>query len=134
MIYLILNAAALILILGFYLLTRYEAQKGTRVFKEARTNFDQQTARIEFIISHVDWNSYTREQLGIVLHRFGHDLAHRSLQSVRSLERLLTQVVRQLRAQGTPQLESREPLRPFVKTLSDFKGHLEATRPEMPEI
>jgi hypothetical protein len=28
----------------------------------------------------------------------------------------------------------RETTREFVKTLSDFKGQLESTRPEMPEL
>lgn len=134
MTYLILTTLAVALLGGFFALTRFEARRGARYFADVRTALDTKVEKFEFIAAHVDWSSFLKEEFERISHRVGHDVAHFSLQSVRATERLLTQLVRHLRTNETARTVTREPVRPFVRTLSEFKGHLEATRPEMPEI
>ncbi len=125
---------SLLLLTGFVMLTRYENSRGSRVFAGQREELDKNVSKILFVLEHVDWGGYVKEETVRIMRRLGHDIAHLSLRAVRAMERLLTTLVRHLRSQNLPQAGMREPLRPFVKTLADFKGHLEATRPEMPEI
>lgn len=135
MLYLILMLASIALWAGFLGLTVYEARRGVRFFAVQRGKLDAQISRIEFIVTHVDLGSFARAQLRQILEQAGHDMAHFILQGVRAAERSLTQLVRRLRAHGATQAMPRsESARPFVKSLSDFKEHLEATRPQMPEI
>ena len=132
--YLIFILATLALLFGFFALTWYEAQRGTRFFAAPRARLDRNIEQIEFILTHVDLNAFLRAETRRIGARIGHDGAHLSLQAVRAAERLLTRVVRRLRAQHSVETAPRESSREFVKALSDFKGHLDATRPEIPEI
>jgi hypothetical protein len=59
---------------------------------------------------------------------------HFSLLAVRAIERFLTRIVRSLRTRHSADIVPHENAREFVKTLSDFKGHLEETRPDVPDI
>ncbi len=120
---------SLLLLTGFVMLTRYEARRGERLFAGYREELDKRVLKILFVLEHVDWGGYVKEEAIRIMLRLGHDIAHVSLRAVRAMERLLTTLVRHLRSQNLPQAGMREPLRPFVKTLADFKGHLEATRP-----
>ena len=121
--------------MGFYILTRQEAQKGVRYFAPRRAALDVQVGRIEFILTHVDFNSFAREEGRRLFGLVSHALAHLSLQLVRSVERLLTRAVRHLRTQhkAAPSVSGGET-REFVKTLSDFKGRLKDTMPEMAPV
>lgn len=133
--YLIAQLLVLAVIAGFYFLTRYETARGARFFAAKRDALDQYISQSRFLVEHIDWKSLFREQGKRVIERLGHDVAHATLQSVRAAERFLTEFVRKLRSTGAHHHVSlRETSRPFVKTLTDFKGHLQATRPEMPEI
>ena len=132
--YLIFLAVTILLLGGFFALTIFEARRGTRVFSGVRANFDKETTRIAFIIEHVDFAAYAQDEAKHLLGRFGHDVAHLTLQAVRGAERLLTRVVRHLRVRQDENAAPRETQREFVKTLADFKGHLEANRPEIPDV
>lgn len=130
MAYLAFVLGTLTLLSGFYALTCYETRRGARVFAAGRARFDKQVARIEFIVEHVDLGAFVQDEMHRAATRLGHDVAHLSLQVVRIAERLLTRIVRRLRAAHTVDLTPRESARPFVKSLSDFKDRLKETRPE----
>jgi hypothetical protein len=122
--------AALGLLAGFFALTHYEARRGVRVFARARADLDQRVARAEFILTHVDFAAFARDEARHAAHHIGHAVAHLSLHAVRAAERLLTRLVKRIRATHDVDAAPRETARPFVKTLADFKGRLKATRPK----
>ncbi len=130
MAYLIAVFVLLALLVGFVVLTRYEAQRGVRFFAPERDALDKNVERLGFIVAHVDLLSFARDELSRALNQLGHLIAHFSLQAVRAVERLLTRLVRHLRARNQETVAPRETAREFVKTLSDFKGTLKATHPE----
>jgi len=132
--YLIFILSSLALLVGFLLLTGYEERKGMRLFAHQRARLDENVERVEFILAHVDFGSFLREELHHLISRVVHDIAHFSLQGVRAVERFLTHLVRYLRAEHAVDITPHENAREFVKTLSDFKGHLEATHPKVPDI
>lgn len=125
---------SLVLVVGYIALLTLESRRGARFFAPQRTRLDQAVEQGTFILTHVDFASFAAEEAKRLAHRLTHDLAHFSLQSVRTAERLLTRLVRHLRAKNTSTHAPQESPRPFVRTLSEFKGHIKATRPEMPEI
>jgi hypothetical protein len=132
--YLVTVLASIALLAGFFALTCVEKRRGTRVLAPARDRLDQKVSRIEFILAHVDLAEFARDEVRRAINRIGHDVAHLTLQVVRSAERLLTRAVRYLRSQQDVDATPRESSRPFVKTLSDFKDRLKASRPDFPEI
>jgi hypothetical protein len=134
MAYLIFILAALALFIGFLILSGYESRRGMRIFATGRVRLDENVERAEFILTHVNLGSFLREEMRLIAHRVVHDIAHLSLIAVRAVERFLTHIVRYLRAQHAVNEAPRENAREFVKTLSDFKGHLEETRPEVPDV
>ncbi len=125
---------ALVLLVGFFVLTQYEERKGMRFFAQERSRLDRQVARVEFILARVDLAAFLRAEVRRAASRVGHDIVNGTLQAVRAAERLLTRTVRDLRARHTVDMTPRESSRPFVKTLADFKGRLKATRPEVPDV
>ncbi len=135
MAYLIFTLITLGLLGGFFILSDYEAKSGVRVFARERSRLDASVEKAEFILTHVDLGAFLREEVRHLASRVAHDIAHLTLIAVRAVERVLTNLVRHLRKNGhaidTPPHEN---AREFVKTLSDFKGHLEKTRPEVPDI
>jgi len=133
MVPLILILGALILCAGFLTLTSYEADHGVRFWSAERTKLDRQIDRIDFIIKHVDFAAFLREEIQHVAQRTAHSIVHLSLQLVRMIERLLTRLVRHFRTQEAA-VPPRESAREFVKTLSDFKEQLKASPPEIPDI
>jgi hypothetical protein len=122
--YLIFILAALGLLSGFIALTNYETRRGMRLFARERADLDAKVTRAEFIFNHVDFAAFAREELRRAGVRIGHDIAHLSLEAVRMAERLLTRLVRHLRSHRMQEGAPRESARPFVRTLSDFKGRL----------
>ncbi|MFA5998260.1 MAG: hypothetical protein WC814_02640 [Candidatus Paceibacterota bacterium] len=119
---------------GFVALTEYEARRGARVFARERAHLDRNVERIEFVLRHIDLAAFLRDEVRRLAGRVGHDIAHLSLQTVRNAERLLTRLVRHLRSRHEVESAPRESTRAFVKTLSDFKGRLKATHPEISDI
>ncbi len=122
------------LLAGFFVLAGYEERRGVRVFAGLRTRFDQNVGRIEFILAHVDFGAFLLDEAHRFAVRLGHDIAHLSLLVVRATERLLTRTVRYFRTQHSVDAAPRESTRGYVKTLSDFKDRLKATRPDIPDI
>lgn len=119
----------LALLVGFFALTIREERRGMRFFAPARARIDHDVERMEFILTHVDFKAFLIEEVRHLAARVGHDIAHISLLLVRSAERLLTRAVRYLRTRHEVDATPRESARGYVKTLSDFKDRLKATRP-----
>ena len=119
---------------GFLALTAAEAKRGTRLFAQQRAQLDKEIERALFVLEHVDLAAYLRAESKHLIERAGHDIAHLFLRLVRDAERLLTRLVRHLRTRQMESAVPRETNRAFVKTLADFKGHLEANRPEIPSV
>lgn len=134
MVYLILILTSIALLVGFWILTRREAASGVRVLESHRAKLDRQIARIVFIINHVDFAAFLREESRRAAGLLGHTAAYLSLQIVRAAERLLTRVVRKLRTEHAVEPRPVGETREFVKTLSDFKGRLKDTMPEMAPV
>lgn len=133
MVHLIFIVAALGFLAGFFALTAYEARRGVRLYAAQRARLDSNIERIEFILAHINLGEFIQGELRHLASRIGHDIVHFSLLLVRSIERLLTRLVRRLRADPEIDAAPRETAREFVRTLSDFKDNLKATHPEIPE-
>jgi len=133
-VYLIFVLVTLALLVGFFVLTSSEQRRGQRAFAPERDRLDKNVARIEFIIEHVDFGAFLRDEIRRMAGHLGHAIAHLSLQAIRTTERLLTRLVRHLRTRHAIESTPRETARPFVKTLSDFKDRLKATHPEISDI
>jgi hypothetical protein len=131
---LIFLVVSLVLLVGFFLLTGFEARRGTRLYAPGRARFDTAVARAEFILTNVNLGVFLRDEIRHLAARVGHDVVHVSLQTVRSAERLLTRLMRRLRSHPEVDTAPRETAREFVKVLSEFKGNLKATHPEIPDI
>jgi len=134
MAYLIFISVTVALLVGFLALSNYEVRRERRVLARQRIRLDGYVEHAAFILSHVDFGSFAREEMGLIARRIAHNIVHFSLQAVRAVERFLTYIVRYLRSKHSIDIQTHENAREFVKTLSDFKGHLEATRPEVPDI
>jgi hypothetical protein len=134
MVPLVLLGIACAFFAGFLLVTRYEKQQGARLFAAQREVFDRRIHRLEFILTHVDFESFAREQAHILVAHMAHDIAHYSLLFVRELERPLSRLVKHLRSRHGIETASNAAPRAFVKTMSDFKRELSSARPPIPEI
>jgi len=134
MVPLVLVGLPIALFAGLLLLTRYEAAHSARFFAARRSAFDLRLTHLQFALTHIDFESFVREQAHILGARIAHDIAHLALLIVRAVERILTRLVKQLRARhGIVAVNTATP-RAFVKTMSDFKQHLATTRPPVPEV
>mgnify|MGYP001590659494 CR=1 FL=1 len=116
------------------MLTNYEARRGARLYEPQRARLDRAVERAVFIAEHVNLGEFLRDEVRHLAGRIGHDILHFSLIVVRAVERLLTNLVRRLRSHPEIDTAPRETAREFVKTLSDFKGNLKATHPEIADI
>ena len=135
MAYLIFILISLALLVGFVALSSYETGRGVRFFARERTRLDERVEQVAFIVSHVDLAAFAREEFHRLAKRVAHFVAHHSLNAVRTVERLLTRLVRRLRMERAAiDTTPRENAREFVKTLSDFKDRLKETPPEIPDI
>src|SRR3989338_9195544 len=131
MLYLVFMLVTLILLAGFLVLTWYETGRGVRVFAQQRARLDRGVEQIELILTHVDLGRFLREETRRLLEIVGHFVAELSLQLVRAIERLLTRLVPHLGRRGAADPPApRESVRKFVKPLPDFKGGLDAPRPD----
>lgn len=133
MLYALLLALAIFLSAGFLVLTAYEKKRGGARFLESyRGRLDREVGRLVFIAEHVDFAAFFRDMVRMGSERVAHDLATWTLVAVRSVERLLTRVVKHLRGRRslmqavTP---TTAPSSSFVGTLSDFKTTLRNSRP-----
>lgn len=95
----VITLSVSILLLGMFLfLLRVEKTRERRIFSHGREILDARVARFTFIFTNVDWGEFAGHITRTSLENAVHELAHRTLLLVRSLERSLTQVVRALRA------------------------------------
>lgn len=133
MAYLVFLLITLVLFVGFFVLTLYERGWGTRLLADRRERLDHHVGRVEFVLTHVDFAAFAREETRRFASHVGHRIAHFSLQMVRAVERLLTRLVRFLRSQHAVEVRPAGETREFVKTLSDFKDRLKDTMPEVSE-
>ena len=124
----------LVLFVGFFALTKYETQRGARLYAHHRNRLDHVVGRAEFIIENVNIGAFLRDEVHHFASRIGHNIVHVSLIAVRAAERFLTNLVRRIRNHPENDVASRETAREFVKTLSDFKDNLKATHPEISDV
>lgn len=134
MAYLIFIFITLVLLGGFFALTWYETERGMRFYAPLRARLDQNVEHVTFILTHVDLAAFLRDEIRHFARRIGHDSVHLSLVVVRATERLLTRLIRYFHTRQAVDVAPRESARAFVKTLSDFKGSLKATHPEISDI
>src|SRR3989338_74264 len=106
----------------------------SRFAPRRRERLDQAVEHFALVLAQVDFNAFLRDEMRRIAGRVSHDIAHLSLQAVRTAERLLTRLVRYLRSRHAVDTPPGENVREFVKTLSDFKGKLKATHPEVTDI
>jgi len=132
--YLIFILVTLALLVGFFVLTNYEARHGARFYEKQRARLDHSVERITFISEHVNFGEFLRDEMRHFAGRIGHSAVHFSLIGIRAVERVLTNLVRRLRTHPEIDTAPRETAREFVKTLSDFKGSLNATHPDINDI
>lgn len=131
---LIFISITLVLLVGFFVVTNYEMRRGVRYCAQYRSRLDRIVERTEYIVENVNLGEFLHDEIRHLAGRIGHDVVHFSLVVVRAIERLLTSLVRRMRTHPTIDEAPRETAREFVKTLSDFKGSLNATHPEIQEI
>ncbi|HUQ30456.1 MAG TPA: hypothetical protein VM103_02975 [Candidatus Paceibacterota bacterium] len=129
MLYLFTTLGTLALLGGFMAFTRFETTRGVRFFAAPRDRFDAQLNRIGFIIAHVDFAAWLRDEVRHIIERTGHAIAHLTLQVVRSVERLLTRVVKHFRTKESVREVPRESDRPFIGAMANFKAQLSIARP-----
>lgn len=134
MAYLIFIFAAGILLGGFLTLTWYETKRRMRFLAPLRARLDQNVERLTFILAHIDFSAFLRDEIRGFARRIAHDGAHLSLQAVRAAERFLTSLVRHFRTRQAMNAAPRENAREFVKTLSDFKNGLKTTHPDALDV
>lgn len=142
MAYLIFLLITIALFAGFLLATYREERRGRRYFEEPRQELDARVARIEFIVTHVDFAAFVRDTVKSAAEQAAHDVAHATLVAVRWSERMLTRAVRTLRerraemsasnggvavnADGTPAAPAQAS--EFARAINDFKQDLRARR------
>ncbi len=132
MYYLIAIGISSLALVGFLALTRFEAARGVRYAADRRAHLDRFVERMGFIIAHVDFAAWAKEETRMLGHRISHAVAHLSLQGIRMLERLLTRAVKHLRAkESLRDAAPRTTERPFIGTLAEFKTELSAARTEV---
>ncbi len=134
MTYVIFILVSLALLVGFFVVTNHEMRRGVRFFAPLRTRLDHSVAQVEFILTRVNLAAFLRDEMRHAAHRIGHESVHLSLIVVRAVERLLTRLVRRFHMRQATDTVPRENVREFVKTLSDFKGQLKSTHPEVSDI
>ena len=126
--------ATLIALAAYVVVLMVEAYRGARFFAAARSRLDKAVTQGQFIIDHVDFGSFARTEAKRMALYLSHESAHLALQGVRAVERFLTHIVRRLRLHPEAPVPEGASTRHFVRTLSEFKGHLESTRPQVHEL
>lgn len=79
-------------------MVRHEERVERRFFAPTRESLDRQVAQLAFIVAHVDFAAFVKEETQRLVRRVGHALAGGILQAVRAVERSLTRTVRSFRS------------------------------------
>lgn len=125
MTYVILTSTSFALLIIFYALCAVEARRGARlVLPGVRQALDLRVRRIGFVLEHIDFASFAREESLRIVTRVVHVSAHTSLRAVRAAERVLSRLVRRIRMHQALDTAPSVQVREFVRTLAEFKGRL----------
>lgn len=120
MTYFLILAALIALLAAFLALTAYEARSGRRLFAASRYRLDTRVARLEFIAKHVDWGAFSADVARTASLRAAHDLMHGTLLVVRTVERLLTRAVKNLRETRTVAPVAKQPLADRLRAAATY--------------
>lgn len=95
--YLIPIGITAFLLVGFVIFLYVEKKVGKRLFAPLRTRTDSNVSRASFMFSHIDWGGFFGHLAKLSLERVAHDLVHGVLLAVRTVERVLTGMIKTLR-------------------------------------
>lgn len=121
--YLIAITVSIGLFGAYFAFVGYEARSGRRAFASVRERFDARVSRAVFIIRHVDWSAFVGESVRTGSQKVVHTVAEGSLYAVRSIERLLTRLVRALRERRAPTMERPLTVMESLKAMRDRFMH-----------
>lgn len=127
--FIVLTAA---LVVGWVVLVGYESRRGIRFAAMQRASLDARIERIEFILAHVDFVAFVREESRQFISRTGHDVVELSLRAVRTIERFLTRSIRLIRERNSRDMQPNGNARTFIKQLSEFKEQLQSQSTDSP--
>lgn len=95
--YLISTIITGVLLLVFVLTLFIERKRGKRFLEPYRARLDRKTARLFYVVQHVDWSAFFSHLFKLTLEKVAHDIVHGSLIVIRSVEKGLTRAIRVLR-------------------------------------
>ncbi len=102
-----------------------ERKRGVRFFPATRARFDARTARMFYVVEHVDWGAFSSHIFKLSVEKIAHDIVHGTLIFIRFVEKSLTRAIRVLRERlahrgGGARVEGfqlKETLKQFRKSL-----------------
>lgn len=106
----ILIALAVIALLlgGFLILTALEAKHGARFLERTRGALDERVASVSAAVRHPGFRATVTEGLQDIAAHGVHEVVHGFLVLVRGVERMLTRLVRSIRARQSKQTSTAE--------------------------
>ncbi|MDE1944434.1 MAG: hypothetical protein KGH97_02995, partial [Patescibacteria group bacterium] len=87
-------AFALLLLVAYGAVLVVEARRGARFFAPYREALDRAASQARFVVLHIDFASFAREESARAARYLMHESAHLALQAVRAIERFLTRIVK----------------------------------------
>lgn len=135
MAYLIAVLASFGLLLAFVLLVTFERRKGVRALPRIRASLDRDVDRLAFVASHIDWGGFAAHIAKTNAEKLAHDIIHAILLGVRTIERVLTRLIRNLRERLARHDPEQEPIEgsQLVATLVKFRKNRKPPRDEQTE-
>ncbi len=130
MTHLLFTFISIFLFAAFMLLTAQESRKGVRVLAGVRAKLDQRVSQAAFLFQHVDWSGFLAHLLKSSAEHLLHELAHGALIAVRTLERLLTRMVKYLRERRMhlTTVANAPKTSPFTRAVGSVKQALRRNR------
>lgn len=113
---------------AYFAFVGYEARTGKRVFRPVRERMDKKVSRAVFIIRHVDWSAFLGESVRTGTQKAVHAIAEGSLNLVRTIERLLTRLVRALRERRSPTTARPLSVVESLKAMRDRFMHVKTSK------
>ena len=95
--YLIIIGICAFLLISFIVFLYVERKMGKRLFATQRTRTDRKVSRASFMFTHIDWGGFFGHLAKLSLERVAHDVVHGTLVLVRTVERVLTGMIKNLR-------------------------------------
>ena len=123
--YLITIGVCAFLLISFIVFLYVERKMGKRFFATQRTRTDRKVARASFMFIHIDWGGFFGHLAKLSLERAAHDIVHGTLVVVRTVERVLTGMIKSLRERLARRVPgSRAEGYQFGSTLRRFRKSL----------